>query len=61
VQPRPDGALAGEATEIMSKGRANKRSVTFTRTGDVDVTSLPDPNTLPPRVVSPAEAPATRT
>lgn len=29
----------------------------FTRTGDVDVNSLPDPGTLPPRVVSPAEAP----
>ena len=30
--------------------------MTFTRTGDVDVTSLPDPATQPPRVVSPAEA-----
>lgn len=56
LQPRPDGTLAGEATEIMDKGCANKRTVTFTRTGDVDVSSLPDPNTLPPRVVSPAEA-----
>ena len=33
-----------------------KRTVTFTRTGDVDINSLPDPATLPPRVVSPAEA-----
>jgi serine/threonine-protein kinase len=56
LQPRPDGSLAGEATEIMDKGCANKRAVTFTRTGDVDVSTLPDPNTLPPRVVSPAEA-----
>jgi serine/threonine protein kinase len=56
LQPGPDGTLSGEATEIMNKGCANKRSVTFTRTGDVDVNSLPDPATLPPRVVSPAEA-----
>ncbi|WP_066911941.1 serine/threonine-protein kinase [Mycobacterium interjectum] len=54
LQPRPDGTLAGEATEMMAKGCANKRSVTFTRTGDVDVTSMADPNALPPRVVSPA-------
>src|SRR5262249_36268868 len=32
------------------------RTVTFTRTGDVDVSSLPDPATLPPRVASPAQA-----
>ena len=56
LQPRPDGTLSGEATEIMNKGCANKRSVTFTRTGDVDVNSLTDPATPPPRVVSPAEA-----
>ena len=35
---------------------AEKRTVTFTRTGDVDINSLPDPARLPPRVVSPAEA-----
>ncbi len=56
LQPRPDGTLAGEVTEMMDKGCANKRGVTFTRTGDVDVSTLADPNTLPPRVVSPAEA-----
>ena len=56
VQPRPDGTLVGEATEQMEKGCANKRGVTFTRTGDVDVSTLADPNSLPPRVVSPAEA-----
>ncbi|ORV89901.1 hypothetical protein AWC11_13640 [Mycobacterium interjectum] len=55
LQPRPDGTLAGEATEIMGKGCANKRSVTFTRTGDVDLKSVADPNALPPRTVSPAE------
>ncbi|OBG35118.1 hypothetical protein A5672_21810 [Mycobacterium alsense] len=56
LQPRPDGSLAGEATEIMAKGCANKRSVTFTRTGDVDLGSVADPNNLAPRAVSPAEA-----
>ncbi|OBG28070.1 hypothetical protein A5673_05640 [Mycobacterium sp. E3198] len=55
LQPRPDGTLAGEAIEMMAKGCANKRAVTFTRTGDVDVKSVADPNALPPRVVSPAE------
>ena len=30
--------------------------MTFTRTGDVDLESLPDPGNLPPRVISPAEA-----
>ncbi len=54
LQPRPDGTLAGEATEMMAKGCANKRNVTFTRTGDVDVKSVADPNALPLRVVSPA-------
>jgi tRNA A-37 threonylcarbamoyl transferase component Bud32 len=55
VQPRADGTLSGEATEMMD-GCANRRGVTFTRTGDVDVSSLADPNTLSPRVASPAEA-----
>ncbi|MDT5175153.1 MAG: serine/threonine protein kinase, bacterial, partial [Mycobacterium sp.] len=31
-------------------------TVTFSRTGDVDLNSLPDPAALPPRVVSPAAA-----
>ena len=56
LQPRPDGTLAGESTQTMAVGCANKRTVTFTRAGDVDVSTLPDPGTLPPRVVSPAEA-----
>jgi serine/threonine-protein kinase len=57
LQPRPDGALAGEYNRTNTSGcEVNKRTVTFTRTGDVDVTSLPDPASQPPRVVSPAEA-----
>jgi len=56
LQPRPDGTLTGEYTATTSNDCVGKRTVTFTRTGDVDVDSLPDPVTLPPRVVSPAEA-----
>jgi serine/threonine protein kinase len=56
LQPLPGGGLSGEATQSMSKGCANKRTVTFSRTGDADLNSLPDPAALPPRVVSPAAA-----
>jgi serine/threonine-protein kinase len=56
LQPRLDGTLAGEYTSTSGACAAEKRSVTFTRTADVDVTSLPDPASQPPRVVSPAEA-----
>jgi len=56
LQTRSDGTLSGESTQTMVAGCANRRTVTFARTGDVDVNSLPDPATLPPRVVSPAEA-----
>ncbi|OBA80744.1 hypothetical protein A9W99_15860 [Mycobacterium sp. 1164966.3] len=56
LRTRPDGTFVGEATQTMTKGCANKRTVTFTRTGDVDVSTLPSPGTLPARVVSPAEA-----
>ncbi|HEX7826550.1 MAG TPA: serine/threonine protein kinase, partial [Mycobacterium sp.] len=60
LQPRPDGTLTGEHTRATADQCAEKRTVTFTRTGDVDVDAdfyaLPDPAGLPPRVVSPAEA-----
>ena len=60
LQPRPDGTLAGENIRTTSDQCQEKRTVTFTRTGDVDVNAdfkgLPDPVQLPPRVVSPAEA-----
>jgi len=56
LQPGPDGNFTG----VYRGGAANncdeKRTVTFTRTGDVDINSLPDPAALPPRVASPAEA-----
>ena len=56
VQPRPDGTLTGEYTATTSNDCVAKRTVTLTRTGDVDLDSLPNPEALPPRVVSPAEA-----
>ncbi|VAZ83979.1 Serine/threonine-protein kinase PknF [Mycobacterium persicum] len=56
LQPGPDGAFTGEFTATTSNNCVGKHTVTFTRTGDVDLNSLPDPAGLPPRVVSPAEA-----
>ena len=56
LEPRPDGTLAGEYRGADAHACAGKRPVTFTRTGDVDVNSLPDPAKLPARVASPAEA-----
>jgi hypothetical protein len=56
LKPAPDGTLSGEYRAASANGCAEKRTVTFTRTGDVDVNSLPDPNKLPRRVVSPGEA-----
>ena len=57
LQPNPDGTLSGETTRATSNScSATKRTVTFTRTGDADVTKVPDPAALPPRAVSPAQA-----
>ena len=56
LQPQPDGTLTGEFTVTASNLCGSKHAVTFTRTGDVDLDSLPDPADLPPRVISPAEA-----
>ncbi|OBF81352.1 hypothetical protein A5791_06450 [Mycobacterium sp. 852002-51163_SCH5372311] len=56
LQPQADGSVSGEATQITTNGCSNKRAVVFTRTADTDISQLPDPAALPPRVVSPAEA-----
>ncbi|MDT5208585.1 MAG: eukaryotic-like serine/threonine-protein kinase [Mycobacterium sp.] len=56
LQPRPDGTLAGEYSGTSSGGCSGKGTVTFARTGSIDVNTLPDPASLPPRVVSPAAA-----
>jgi serine/threonine-protein kinase len=54
LQPRPDGTLAGEFSGTSSGGCSGKGTVTFARTGSIDVNTLPDPAALPQRVVSPA-------
>ena len=56
LQSRPDGTLTGDYTAVSANACVERRSVTFTRTGDIDVNRLPDPGRLPPRVASPAEA-----
>ncbi|WP_188113111.1 serine/threonine-protein kinase [Mycobacterium simiae] len=56
LQQRPDGTLAGEIAKTSANGCGVKNPVTFTRIGDVDVNSVSDPASQPPRVVSPAEA-----
>jgi serine/threonine protein kinase len=56
LQPRSPGTFTGALTATSSNVCANTRTVTFTRTGDVDVNKVPDPAGQPPRVVSPAEA-----
>ncbi len=56
LQPRPDGTLAGEITKTSANNCSVKKAVTFARTGDVDVNSVPDPASQAPRVISPAEA-----
>ena len=60
LQPRPDGTLSGENIRTTSDQCQEKRSVTFTRTRDVDVNAdfkgVADPAQLAPRVMSPAEA-----
>jgi Protein kinase domain len=55
VQPQPSGAMSGEWTQLTNNGCGKKRTVTLTRTGDTEISALPDPATLPARVVSPAE------
>lgn len=55
LQPRPDGTLTGVHTRSARNNCQETRTVAFTRTGDVDLRSLPDPAALPARVISPAE------
>ncbi|OBJ48595.1 serine/threonine-protein kinase [Mycobacterium sp. 1423905.2] len=56
LHPAPDGTLTGEFSRTSASTCRDKRTVTFTRTGDVDVKTLTDPATVPPRVASPAAA-----
>jgi serine/threonine-protein kinase len=57
LTPRPDGSLTGETTRAAANGcSSNKRTVTFTHSGDNDRSRVPDPSTLPARTTSPATA-----
>lgn len=56
LQPGPDGTLSGELRATSANTCRYKRTVTFTRTDDVDVNAVADPALLPARVASPAEA-----
>ncbi|SPM33949.1 hypothetical protein MRAB57_1756, partial [Mycobacterium rhizamassiliense] len=53
---QPDGTMSGEVTRATANGCFTRRIATLTKTGDTDVTKLPDPTHLDPRTVSPAEA-----
>ncbi|SOX55109.1 serine/threonine protein kinase [Mycobacterium ahvazicum] len=56
VQQRPDGTVAGQYRATGPPECETERTVTFTRIGDVDVNTLPDPAGLPAPVGSPASA-----
>src|SRR5262249_40383627 len=56
LEPGPNGTFTGNYTATAANLCGGQHTVTFTRTGDVDINTLPDPAALPPRVVSPAEA-----
>jgi len=56
IKPQPDGSMTGEMTQSLPRGCFVRRTVTFTKTGDTDTSYIPDPSSLPARVVSPAEA-----
>jgi serine/threonine-protein kinase len=56
LQPQPDGTMSGESTQTTAARCFSKRTVTVTRTADTDISLLPNPATLAPRVVSPADA-----
>lgn len=53
LREQPNGTLSGEWIED-SIGCYIKRAATFTRTGDADISSVPDPAKLPPRKLSQA-------
>jgi serine/threonine-protein kinase len=48
--------MSGEWIDNAPNGCSRKRTLTFARVAEADVSLLPDPAILPPRSVSPAEA-----
>lgn len=55
LEAKPDGTFTGDYTQTNANTCSSRRDVTFIRTGDADLSSVPDPASQPPRVVSPAE------
>jgi serine/threonine protein kinase len=55
LAPKPNGSLSGQYTATSQHSCNTTRTVTFTRTGDVDVGSVPDPGSQTRRVTTPAE------
>jgi serine/threonine-protein kinase len=55
LEAKPDGTFTGDFTETNANTCSSRRDVTFIRTGDVNLNSVPDPASVAPRVVSPAE------
>ncbi|MCV7412086.1 hypothetical protein AWC05_13730 [Mycobacterium florentinum] len=56
LQLRPDGSVGGQYRATGPPECETERTVTFTRIGDVDVNTLPDPAGIPAPVGSPAAA-----
>jgi serine/threonine-protein kinase len=56
LEGQSDGTLTGDTVRSSTDSLcAAKRSVKFTRTGEADLSKVPDPSVMPPRVVSPAD------
>jgi len=56
LQSQPDGTMSGDWTRTTAGGCRIERTLALKRTGDTDLSELPDPADLPRRVVSPGEA-----
>src|ERR1700693_4323866 len=47
LHANPDGTSSADYTETNANSCSSRRDVTFTRTGDADLNSLPDPASQP--------------
>ena len=57
LRPQPDGNFTGDTIRASTDSLcAAKRSVKFTRSGDPDLSKVPDPSVVPPHAASPATA-----
>jgi hypothetical protein len=55
LQPQADGAFSGTTTVQTANGCSDMWAVTFSRVEKAELSELPNPADLPPRVASPAE------